>query len=68
MGNKIEQVEPTARIVKPETNNNHGQVKQRIIYEISTEVKVLIYHVTILVLPALFLTSQKFHTNNQLTM
>ncbi|KAG5667830.1 hypothetical protein PVAND_015799 [Polypedilum vanderplanki] len=41
MGNKIEPTEPTTRIVKQESNNNQsGAVKQRIIYEISTEPKV----------------------------
>lgn len=38
MGNKIEANEQT-RIVKQEANNNQGQMKQRIIYEISTEVR-----------------------------
>lgn len=36
MGNKIETAEPT-RIIKQEANNQ-GQVKQRIIYELATEV------------------------------
>lgn len=35
LGSKLEQSEP-ARIIKQESNNN--QVKQRIIYEIATEV------------------------------
>lgn len=39
MGSKIETAEP-ARIIKQEANNNQGQVKQRIIYEIATEVSV----------------------------
>ncbi|CRL07558.1 CLUMA_CG020523, isoform A [Clunio marinus] len=38
MGNKIENAEPT-RIIKQEANNNQGQMKQRIIYEIATEPK-----------------------------
>lgn len=37
VGNNIEDAEPS-RIVKQETNNNHGQIKQRIIYEIAREV------------------------------
>jgi hypothetical protein len=37
MGNKIDSTEP-ARIIKQETNNSQGQIKQRIIYEIATEV------------------------------
>lgn len=37
MGNKIETSEST-RIIKQEANNNQGQMKQRIIYEIATEV------------------------------
>jgi hypothetical protein len=39
MGNKIDASEPTTRIVKQDTNSGQGQqMKQRIIYEISTEV------------------------------
>ncbi|KAL7011161.1 hypothetical protein ACKWTF_014127 [Chironomus riparius] len=41
MGNKIETSEPTTRIVKQDSNSGQGQqMKQRIIYEISTEPKV----------------------------
>ena len=40
MGNKIETSEPTTRIVKQDSNSGQGQqMKQRIIYEISTEVR-----------------------------
>lgn len=38
MGNKIEATEPN-RIIKQEPNNNQGQMKQRIIYEIASEVR-----------------------------
>lgn len=38
MGNKIETTEPT-RIIKQEANNQ-GQMKQRIIYELATEVRI----------------------------
>lgn len=37
IGSKIEAIDPT-RMIKHEANNNQGQVKQRIIYEIATEV------------------------------
>lgn len=39
MANKIETSEPT-RIIKQEANNTQGQIKQRIIYEIATEVRI----------------------------
>lgn len=37
IGSKVEAAEPS-RIIKQEANNNQGQIKQRIIYEIATEV------------------------------
>lgn len=37
VGNKIDAAEP--RIIKQETGNSQGQMKQRIIYEIASEVK-----------------------------
>lgn len=39
VGNKIEAAE-APRIVKQEPNNNLGQIKQRIIYEIAREVRL----------------------------
>lgn len=41
MGNKIDTSDPTTRIVKQDSSSGQGQqMKQRIIYEISTEVRV----------------------------
>lgn len=46
MGNKMETTEPTTRIVKQDTSNSQGQpMKQRIIYEISTEVSAVLWDI-----------------------
>lgn len=57
--NKVEQLNDNTRIIKNhETNNNQSQIKQRIIYEIASEVKtnliiipiLLYFHIEFLIL------------------